>query len=521
MPVSRPPQPRLPLLAAVAAALVGGALLAQAFPAASWWWAAFPGIALVLAALRGRTVRGALLVGFVAGETFYLMLIAWATTFLGPMPWAALATLETLFFMVGAVLLAWAQRFWPAAWAGSPRLLGLPLLLAGLWLFRELNASSWPYQGFAWGRVAQSQADGPLAPLVSWVSLSGVTFLVVALSAALAELGWALAVGRRPVRAGIGWAVAAVLLALVPVYRLPVTGSALVVGAQGGTEKAGFFFERTSGEVRAAHTGASALAEVQLDGRRPDLVVWPEGAAEPDPAVDAVARRDVAQLSQHLGAPVLVGAIHDEPDGRAFNVAQLWRGAELVGRYDKHRPVPFGEYVPDRALWSRFAPTEIAMIGREYTPGTTSPVLDLGRFRIGVGICFDVIDDELARQSVADGANLLVYPTNNADFAKGDELAQQVTFARLRALETGRSAVQVSTVGFTEAFDPSGHSLGRLPWYTQAALVVDVPLTSGQTPATRLGRGLEVGLAAAAMLALAGLSAGHARRRTGRGAPIA
>lgn len=496
---------RLPCGWALLAAVLGGVLLAQSFPGAGWWWSAIPGIALVLAGLRGRTIRGSFLVGLVAGESCYLTLIAWATAFLGPLPWVALSTVEALFFAGGGVVVTLVMRWWPRSWPTWTRPAVLAPIIGAVWLLREVNASSWPYHGFAWGRVGQSQADSCFAGLYSWVGISGVSLVVVCLAAALHELCWLFSHRRKPCRAAVAWATTVLLLALVPAYRLQVDGTMLVVGAQGGTEKAGFFFQRETGEVRAAHVAATELADIQLSGRTPDLVVWPEGAAEPDPAADADARRDISTIAERLHAPVLVGAIHEEPDGRLFNTAELWRGSAMVARYDKRRPVPFGEFVPDRQIWSRFAPTEIAMITREYTPGTTRPVVQVGQHRVGVGICFDVIDDDLFRESLADGADVLVYPTNNADFGRTDELRQQVMFARLRAVESGRSVFQVSTVGTTAAFDPQGHQIAHMPWYTQGALAVELPVTRGRTPAVVLAHLIELAASAFGVVALVAL----------------
>nr|BFF14122.1 hypothetical protein GCM10025699_54250 [Microbacterium flavescens] len=89
---------RLPLWSALIVALGAGPVLDAGFPDGDVWPLTFVGIGFVLLALRGRRAGGAFLVGLVAGLSFYLLHIQWATLFLGIVPWAALSTLEALFF---------------------------------------------------------------------------------------------------------------------------------------------------------------------------------------------------------------------------------------------------------------------------------------------------------------------------------------------------------------------------------------------------------------------------------------
>src|SRR5690606_7540727 len=100
--------------------------------------------------LRGRTVREAIVVGLVGGAFYWGPLIDWLTVYLGPIPWLALGGVQTLFFAVGAVLIAlawrWVEPLWRGRW-GS--LLGLPALFASLIVLREAVTSVWPYGGFS------------------------------------------------------------------------------------------------------------------------------------------------------------------------------------------------------------------------------------------------------------------------------------------------------------------------------------------------------------------------------------
>ena len=110
------------------AAAIGGLLNAGGFPALGWWPLIFVGTAMILWSLRGRSIGGSLLVGLVAGFVFFGSHIFWLTVYLGPIPWLALAGLQSIFFALGAMLMSLAWRFVPLVWAGrTGRLIARPV----------------------------------------------------------------------------------------------------------------------------------------------------------------------------------------------------------------------------------------------------------------------------------------------------------------------------------------------------------------------------------------------------------
>jgi apolipoprotein N-acyltransferase len=508
----RPPQadaprnPTLPLVAAVVVAAGAGLLLDTAFPDKGWWITAFPAIALALIAMQGRRVGSAILVGLVFGATFYWPHIEWASEFLGVVPWSALAGVMTLWNGAAAALIALAYRWVPRVWGGpAGRLLLLPGIVAGLWTAREAIASTWPYGGFSWGRVAMSQSDSPFSPLFAWLGVSGVSFamvFLVALALAAAQEGI-----PRPRRA-LGLAALVTLATLVltavpPWTSLPGTEATgtLRVGAVQGATKAGYF---DPPENFGDNLVAQAEATVPVFDQDVDVVVWPEGASDADPLRYAWAADIWDEVARLADAPIVGGTIttrqldkvdaNGEPMPEYFNTVLLWEkdGIGPVDYYDKKHPVPFGEYVPDRAFWRQFAPDLIDLIQREYTPGTTDAVFDLGGgVIVGNAICFDIVDDQLLTEIVEQGGQAVFAETNNADFGRTDESVQQLAIARIRAIETARTVVNISTVGTSAIVLPDGAIRQQLPWYEPGVMVDDIPLMTTVTPAVLLGRQLE------------------------------
>ena len=566
-------RPVLPLWMALLAAAGAGPVLNAAFPDRGWWPLAFLAIGFQLVTLQGRRLGAAFLVGFVFGAAFYFPDIAWAAVFLGPIPWSALSTLMALWAGLGGMLIAlayrWVPRAFPSTWS---RLLFVPVVVAGLWTLREAVESVWPYGGFSWGRVAFSQSASPLSSLFAWFGVSGVSFLMVfavAVAVAAAQEGLRASRGRsaawyRPwvdggnqmaasgvssatattgdvtpgsaiTGRGIGSLARAVMavgiftmLFVVPAYPTHLNGTVRVGAVQGDT-KSGYFDP-------PAQLGDNLLGQIAATkpvySKNVDVVIWPEGASDVDPLEDPGAAALWDQVSARANAPLLGGTITSRvttnPDGsttrRYYNSALLWEaGKGAVNYYDKKHPVPFGEYVPDRAFWRQFAPSLIDLIQRDYTPGTTPQVMNIGTTKagtpnviVGLAICFDIVDDQLMTDAVNEGAQVIFAQTNNADFGLTDESVQQLAIARIRALELGRSVVNISTVGTSAVIAPDGSISHQLPVYTPDAIVADVPLATGKTPAVWGGRQFEwlvCGIGIGALLA-AGTLRGRRRRST-------
>lgn len=486
MPLADPPRPIVSLAIAAPLSTAAGLLLVLAYPAPAVWPLAFPAVAMALAALAGRRVWSAVLVGFLFGAAFFSVNLLFTARYLGPIPWIALSALEALLTAAFAVPIALAYRWMPRIAPGRiGRLLVLPALVAGLWTLREQIVGSWPYGGFPWGRIGVSQVNGPFAEVASWVGMSGLSFLVVLFCAMVIEFARRRRL-RRPLAAVPALLVLVALLVL-PQFSTTDAGS-MRVGAVQGNGPAGYFDERARNAVLNAQLAASA----PLFGEDMDVLLWPEGGVDSDPTSNRSTAAVLEELARRVDAPLLVSAV-TERGPRLYNSALLWTadGGPLQ-TYDKRNPVPFGEYVPDRAFWEPFAPDLIGLIGREYTPGTASPVFDVDGVGVGLAICFDVIYDDVVWDGAAQGAEVFMFQTNNADFRGTDENLQQLAFARMRAIETGRSVVNLSTVGTSQVIAPDGATLDQLPVDVAGHMLTDVPLRTGLTPAVVIGPALKI-----------------------------
>lgn len=492
----------LPVWAAVLASAAAGLLLDLASAPVGWWPLTFVSVTVALVALIGRSIGGALLVGTVFGAVFYTTHLVWVGEFLGPVPWLALAGLEAVLFGAGAVPIALAYR-WTARYParGLVQLLAVPPLIGVLWTAREVVMGAWPYSGFPWARLGMTQVGGPLAEAVSWTSVTGLSLLIVILCASVVQ--WIRAGGIR-FMLGLHPAVSvAALLVIAPQFPTAPAGEFRVGWVQ-GNGPTGYFDDKVPGDVLAAQTAAT----VPLYGQPMDLLAWPEGGVDADPLSDPAAAEALDRVVRSAGAPLLMNAATTRGDD-VFNTSLLWT-ADPTGRqwHDKVNPVPFGEYVPDRWFYELIVPDLVGLIQREYTPGSNPPLVQVGDVGVGLAICFDVIYDAVIWDGARAGAEVFVFQTNNADFRGTDENLQQLAFARMRAIETGRAVVNVSTVGTSQVITPDGTTVDSIGVDTVDASITTVPLRTGLTPAVILGPWLTalIVLAAAGALTAAGFS---------------
>ncbi|MBE7188305.1 MAG: apolipoprotein N-acyltransferase [Jatrophihabitans endophyticus] len=486
-------------------ALGGGLVGVLAFPRFGYWPLAIVSVAVLSVAVDGRRARTAAWLGYLYGAAFMLPLVHWTGVFVGPVPWLLLGLADAVFFaLLGAVLPALSRLPVAPFWVGAA------------WVLQEALRDRFPFGGFPWGRLAFSQADSPLR----WfAAVGGEPFLsfVVALAGGALALS-VLAVVRvgagetlRP-RAAVGLVVAVLVPVLGLVLAWPLApgadraGRTLRIAAiQGGLPDLGLEYESRAEQVLDNHVRQTLklAAEVKAGTvARPDLVVWPEDSDDDDPFTNPTAYAKITRAVRAVGVPVLIGTILP---GRAphtrRNVGILWSPTTGPGaEYVKRHPVPFGEYIPLRGLAEKVSSD--ADLVEDMVAGHGNGLLRGAAVPLGDVICFEVAYDSLVHSSVAAGAQLLVVQTNNATFGRTPETYQQLAMSQLRAVETGRTVVQVATTGKSAVIGPDGvirQESGAL--FTHDILSADVPVRTVLTLADRVGPWPEYVLAALAVLA--------------------
>ncbi|TVR04108.1 MAG: apolipoprotein N-acyltransferase [Spirochaetaceae bacterium] len=499
----------------------------------------------LLLAIRGSSYRRGLFLGVAYGTFTTLLVNFWLGTF-------SLVSLQIsvlIFFCF--YLLFMLPTLWFYRRIRVARFLVFPLA----WTFFELARSS-GFLGYPWALVGHSQYRVlPLIQLSTITGVWGVSFLVLLVNSALAELAVHLLVRRRePVRepvAGMPRTAVRPTQAPVATARVPLATAAalLLLVFAGGSLALGIGRTDSGGGDAAARTDARtvriALIQQNSDPRKhdydqtfealrrltdqslvhnPDIVAWSETAfvpnirrwGEENPRFNPFARlvHEFRAYQASIETWLLTGnddyaRVFDENNREIerhhFNAAVLFSDTgERTQTYHKIRLVPFTEHFPYEHIFPRIHQLLQDFDVYFWEPGEERVVFEHPLFRFSTPICFEDVFPNEVRQFVTAGAEVILNISN--DYWSLTEVQAQQHFAAgmFRAVENRRPLVRSTASGLTAHVDEYGRVLATLPQYQEAYLIADVviPGRLRTTIYTRFGDWFPV----ACLLALIGLT---------------
>jgi apolipoprotein N-acyltransferase len=376
---------------------------------------------------------------------------------------------------------------------GSRPGLGRVVFLAAAWTAAEwlrgniLTGLPWNLTGYVW------TFSDAMIQLPALIGIHGLGLITVLAAAMPAVLGDARLDARRRWLPVAG---ATVLLAAV------WAGGALRLSTAEVTEVAGVRLRLVQANIpqrekwRATKRDANLERHLQLSSapgaEAITHLIWPETAV---PFFLADDRSRLALLGGLLnpGGLLLTGAVRRSPPGQ--RPIQLWNSfhaidasGEIVATYDKAHLVPFGEYLPARALLDRLGLDKLTPGPVDFSPGPGRRTLDLpGLPPFSPLICYEIV---FPGAVVASGKRpaWLLNVTNDAWFGISSGPYQHLAMARVRAVEEGLPLVRAAGTGISAVIDPYGRTIASLGLDRSGTLDSALPTAlGGATPYARLG----------------------------------
>lgn len=477
-------------------ALLAGAGLPLAFAPLDLWPLAFLSPALLFWLWRTASPRGAFVSGFLFGLGQFGIGVSWVYVAIhdvgGSPVW--LATGLTALFIAFLALypaLAGALAVWLRSTLREPSgtdrdWTGLLLITPAVWVLVEWFRGGF-LTGFTWLQLGYSQIDTPLAGLASWLGVYGVSW-AVALGAAV--LVWLVTAGSRRQRlAALGLLLGIGLTAWLAGQRewsMPAGAPLRVSLVQGNVPQS------TKWDPAAVQQRLDRYAGLTRQHWDSDLIVWPENALTlfyHNLATDFLEPL-AAEARQH-GTELVVGVPVKEPDSERYYTT-LARLGDPPQFYKKRHLVPFGEFIPlERGLRGLIGFFDLPMSGFSPGPPDQPPLQAAGQL-LAPTVCYeDAFGEEVI--DFLPQATLLVNGSNNAWY--GDSFAphQHLQISRLRAVETARPLLRVTTNGITALVDHRGRIMARSPQFETDVLSGEVQPRQGATLYVRTGNSLIMG----------------------------
>jgi apolipoprotein N-acyltransferase len=454
---------------------LGGLMLWASFPPLGFGALVFVAPVPLLVGVRRADSGGlAALAGLVFGITFFGPLLNWITE-MGLIAWAPLVLVESLFPAAFAWMLFRVRERSDGQWMA---------FVVGGWAVTELARSYLPVGGFTWGWLGYAVSGfSGVRGAAQWVGVSGWTVLAMMVAGGLAL--WI--DGRH----GGVWALAGAVGAVV----LIGAGTLWPATADGDLLRVALVQGNSPCPAERCANERQQITQSHLDLTRSlpagvfDLVVWPESSTgyATDPTVNPEVAGQIAAEAVRLQSYLLAGGDRPVGDDRFANVNLFFDpDGEIVGEYLKTHPVPFGEYIPWRAVfgWTenfRAAP-------RDMVRGEGPVVFPTEWGSLGSVISFEGAFARIMRGSVREGARLLVVATNNSSYGLGPASDQFIGMTRMHASALGVDVIHAALTGRSTIISDNG-SVGPISGlFTAEMLTGEVRVrASSKTLYTTLG----------------------------------
>lgn len=424
----------MPLLSRILLILISAVMVVAAFPPIHWYWLALIAWVPFLAAIRSASSKASAWLGLTHGMIVFSGTLVWLMEIFGPMA-ILLQFILAMFTVFFAMIFNTLDRPSLSPWWGG-------LITAVLWTGVEHFRSEWFSLRFPWITPGTALPPNALTPIIGVYGVSLVAILAAA---------WLTSNNRKTQAAGVA------LLLLLGIAFLP----------RGNGEKEKGVSVRVSAVQGETLSFNQYMALSDSISTPTKAIVWPEYALSFDLRENPEKLARVRQLMAEKEAEVfVVGSMTKHPDNTWSNTSIIVGRDSILGSHNKNRPVHFF----DDGLPGKEAPAWPTPIGKIATP-----------------ICFDNDYSTVPREAAANGAELLLIPSMDAEHWTARQHLQHAELFRHRAAETGRWLVVAASSGLTQVIDPSGKRVDSLPLFKPGVLTSGVTTQSAQTIYTRFG----------------------------------
>ena len=467
-------------------AIIAGLLYFLSFPPYDFWYLIFPALYLFYYSLLSS--KKSFLSGFIFGCVAYGVILLGIQS-IGLEAWIPLTFLMGLMYGVFSKLFSYLNTK-----SGN----NFYVLLAALAVF-DLIRAYFPFGGFPWGFPSTVLLTGPIdSPLFFEVPLTFRNFGPTGSSLLLQSLPLVIALGvfskSKPKNYLKDYSIFLLIIFTIFISNYVVndyqhtqleTSELNITIVQGNSPCPGAK-NRCSNERQKIYD--SHLVQTQsLEGNF-DLVVWPESSTgfNNDPGVHSRVQNDVSAQALRLDSYFLIGG--DRPVQKEYFENYgifINREGEIVDQYLKQHPVPFGEYIPFRKYLDWIPP--LALVPRDMIRGDGQKIFMVNDTKISTVISFEGSFQRYIRNSVLDGAELVVILTNQASYGESGMSDQFILMSRANAISNERPIVHAAITGKSAFIDHNGKVISKTELFETTTLNEKLEVRQTETPYSKYG----------------------------------
>ena len=161
------------------------------------------------------------------------------------------------------------------------------------------------------------------------------------------------------------------------------------------------------------------------------------------------------------------------------------REGEIVDQYLNQHPVPFGEYIPFRKYLDWIPP--LALVPRDMIRGDGQKIFIVNDTKISTVISFEGSFQRYIRNSVQDGAELVVILTNQASYGESGMSDQFILMSSANAISNGRQIVHAAITGKSAFIDNNGKVISKTERFETGVLTEKIEVKQTETPYSKYG----------------------------------
>lgn len=305
--------------------------------------------------------------------------------------------------------------------------------------------------GFTWGRIGLSQAGYPI--IIQSAAVLGpmfISFVVVAVAGYMA-----LYIKTKNIK---------YICVATVIFCINIGIGFCIPDYSGREVSVSMVWEDVSNEEKMHRNIGNVLLNledksIESADEDTDFILWTETAVPADHYKYPFLHKTYSNIAKKTEA-VLISAGFDREDGKKYSAMFFTNpDGKYAGSVYKRQLVPFGEYTPFRSVLDKIAPSLTASMRDaeeelNFSKGKSTVITQKGV--AGGLVCYDSAMQYLPRQTVNEGAEILMLSVNDSWFEGTSMTWRHMSQAIFRAVENGRYVVRSTNRGISGVIAPDG-----------------------------------------------------------------